>query len=78
MPTLTEPTRAWIYRVLTACVPLAVAYGAVTEEVAVLWLAAAAAVLGTGLAAANTSTSGPGCVGCDDNGPHGANPELDR
>ena len=48
---MTEPTRAWIYRVLTAAVPLAVTYGLVSEAEAVLWLAVAAAVLGTGLAA---------------------------
>jgi len=70
-----EPTRAWIYRVLTAAVPLAVAYGHVSEQEAALWLAVAAAVLGTGLAALNTSTATP-CVGCDDNPPHGVNEEL--
>jgi len=67
-----EPTRAYIYRVLTACVPLAVAYGHLNEQEAALWLAVAAAVLGTGLAALNTSTKG--CDGCAD-APHGANPE---
>lgn len=58
-PTMSEPTRAWIYRVLTAAVPLAVAYGVVGEQDAALWLAVAAAVLGTGLAARNTSTDKP-------------------
>lgn len=76
---MNEQTRAWIYRVLTACVPLAVAYGHLSEQEAALWLAVAAAVLGTGLAAVNTSTRpAPACVGCDDNAPHGANPELDQ
>ncbi len=56
---LSEPTRAYIYRVLTAAVPLAVAYGVVGEQDAALWLAVAAAVLGTGLAARHTSTKVP-------------------
>jgi len=73
---LSEPTRAWIYRVLTAAVPLTIAYGVTTEATAALWLALAQAVLGLGLAARNTSTKGPACVGCDDNAPHGENPEL--
>lgn len=52
-----EATRAWIYRVLTAVVPILIAYGVLDEQVAPLWVALGAAVLGTGLAAANTSTS---------------------
>lgn len=53
---LSESTRAYIYRILTAASLLVVAYGlASTEEVA-LWLGVAAAVLGNGLAAVNTST----------------------
>lgn len=73
---LSEPTRAWIYRVLVASVPLAIAYGAITEATAALWLALAQAVLGLGLAARNTSTKASACVGCDGNAPHGENPEL--
>lgn len=52
-----EQTRAWVYRVLTAAVPIAIAYGAVDESTAALWLALAGAVLGLGLATANTSTT---------------------
>jgi hypothetical protein len=53
-----EQTRAWVYRVLAAAVPLAIAYGAVVDEsTAALWLALAGAVLGLGLATANTSTT---------------------
>lgn len=52
-----EPTRAWVYRVLLAAQPLIVAYGVTSNEVAALWLAFAAAVLGLGLASANTSTT---------------------
>lgn len=56
---LTEPTRAWIYRVLLAAQPIIVAYGFATDELAVLWLSLIAAVLGTGLATINTSTKTP-------------------
>ena len=51
-----EQTRAWIYRVLTAAVPLVAAYGILDGRTAALWLGLAAAILGTGLAAYNTST----------------------
>lgn len=51
-----EATRGWIYRVLTAVVPILIAYGVLDERVAPLWVALGAAVLGTGMAAVNTST----------------------
>ena len=51
---LDQNTRAWIYRVLLAIQPLAVAYGLVTGDLAALWVNVAAAVLGIGLATANT------------------------
>ncbi len=51
-----EQTRAWIYRVLTAAVPLVAAYGFIDGRTAALWLSMCAAILGTGLAAYNTST----------------------
>lgn len=54
-----EQTRAYIYRVLTAAVPLVTAYGILDGRTAALWLGLAAAILGTGLAAYNTSTKGP-------------------
>jgi hypothetical protein len=53
---LNEETRAWIYRVLLALQPVVVAYSLATEEQAALWLGVASAVLGAGLATANTST----------------------
>lgn len=53
---LTEPQRAYIYRVLSAVSLLAVAYGVATADEVALWLAAVSAVLGLPLAAANTST----------------------
>lgn len=55
----TEATRAYIYRVLVAVLPILVAYGVVGEQDVALWLALAAAVLSTGMAAANTSTKPP-------------------
>ena len=57
---LSEPTRAYIYRVLVAVSVLAIAYGRVSATEAPLWLELAAAVLGLGsvLASANTSTQG--------------------
>jgi hypothetical protein len=53
MPTATE--RAWAYRVLVAAVPLLVGYGVLDENTAAAWLGVAAAVLGLGLATANTT-----------------------
>ena len=51
-----EATRAWIYRVLTAAVPLVAAYGFIDQRTAALWVSLAGAILGTSLAAYNTST----------------------
>lgn len=51
-----EATRAWIYRVLVAAVPVLIAYGVLDEATAAVWVGLAAAVLGVGLAVANTST----------------------
>jgi hypothetical protein len=50
----TQATRAWIYRVATAAMPLLIAYGVVNEQDAALWIGAVAALLVPGLAAANT------------------------
>ena len=51
-----EVTRAYIYRVLTAAVPLVTAYGIIDQRTAALWVSLAGAILGTSLAAYNTST----------------------
>lgn len=48
--------RAYIYRVLLAGAPVAVFYGLISQQEAVVWLAFAAQTLGVGLAAANTTT----------------------
>lgn len=53
---MSEKKRAYFYRIAGSAATLAVAYGLVTDEKAALWVAAAAAVLGLPMAAANTST----------------------
>lgn len=57
MPSVT--TRAYIYRCLTAGAPIIATYAAISSTELVLWLALAATVLGTGLAAANTPADKP-------------------
>jgi NCAIR mutase (PurE)-related protein len=57
---MSETTRAWIYRVCVAAVPLLVTYGVVGEGEAALWVGLAGAALGLSsslLAAGYTSTS---------------------
>lgn len=57
---MSQPTRAWIYRIGVATIPLLVGYGILTEEAASDWLALFGAALGlaqSALAAANTPTS---------------------
>ena len=53
---MNEGTRAYIYRILLALQPIAVAYGVFTDQIAVLWVSVGAAVLGNGLATLNTKT----------------------
>lgn len=47
---MSESTRAWLYRVASAVVPLLVAYGVVADSTAALWLGLVGALLGTGAA----------------------------
>lgn len=54
VPTPTPAQRQWLYAVITALVPILVVYGIVDDNTVTLWLALAAAVLGTGTAFANT------------------------
>lgn len=51
---LTPQVRRWAYTVITAAVPLLVAYGILEDVTAPLWLALAASVLGTGTALVHT------------------------
>jgi 2-methylisocitrate lyase-like PEP mutase family enzyme len=51
-----ERTRAYLYRVLLAAVPLLILSGAIDASSAALWVALGASVLGLGTATVNTST----------------------
>lgn len=54
VPTPSPTQRQWLYAVTTALVPILVVYGIVDDNTVTLWLALAAAVLGTGTAYAHT------------------------
>jgi hypothetical protein len=56
VPWLTEQRRAWLYRLVTPVTVLLVAYGAVDEATAALWVGVVTAALTGGLAIRNTST----------------------
>jgi hypothetical protein len=56
MPFLSEPNRAWLYRISTALIPLLAAYAIIDESAVAGWVALAAAVFNTGMASVNTST----------------------
>lgn len=51
---LTPQVRTWLYRVITALVPLLIIYGVLDEQTAPLWIALAASILGTSTALAHT------------------------
>jgi hypothetical protein len=53
-----QAARAYVYRVLLAASPIVTAYGIANGNTVALWLGLAQAVLGLGLATANTSTKG--------------------
>jgi len=50
-----EAVRAYIYRILLALQPLAVAYGLASSEQVAMWVVVVSAILGLSLATANTS-----------------------
>lgn len=52
---LNRDTRKWIYGVLLAAVPILVAYGAIEEATAPLWIALAGAIVAPTMALANLS-----------------------
>ena len=52
---LTAARRQRLYVVLTAAAPILVAYGVIDDQTVALWIAAAAAVLGTSTAALHTN-----------------------
>lgn len=53
---LTPKVRRYLYAIVTALVPILIAYGVVDETTSALWVALSAAVLGTGTAVAHTNT----------------------
>ena len=57
---MSEKTRAYVYRIVLAVIPLLILFGLIPEDQSAEWVALAAAVLGTGaagLATVNTSTT---------------------
>lgn len=54
--------RRWIYGIATAVIPLLIAYGAVDDQTAPLWVALVAAVLVPGMATAATVPSNASVV----------------
>lgn len=56
LPWLTPERRAWLYRLVSAAMPLLVLYGVAAEHDVAVWLGVAAAFLGTGTAALHTPT----------------------
>ena len=56
---MTEPTRAWLYRVALAIIALAGIYGVVDESQTAGIVAVVTALLSSGLAVRNTSTARP-------------------
>lgn len=58
-PTISPATRTWLYGVVLAALPIAVAYGLIADGDAALWVALAGAALGilpAGLATAYRPT----------------------
>lgn len=53
---MNEATRAYLYRIVLALIPIGLALGYLTEEIAPLIAALAAALFSTGLAVKNTTT----------------------
>lgn len=56
---MNERTRAYIYRVLLAVVPIAQSYGIINEDRAALIVSLIGALFGTALAVMNTDTAKP-------------------
>jgi len=50
IPLPSPQVRQWLYRVSTVAAPLLIAYGVIDADKVALWLALAAAALGTGTA----------------------------
>lgn len=67
---LTPAVRIWLYGVVLAVIALLGGYGLITDSVAPLWVALAAALLGQGTAMAHTPKTGtaPGGGSSSDTG----------
>lgn len=65
---LTPTVRAWAYSVVIAIIAILGGYGLITDTIAPLWVALAAALLGQGTAMAHTpkTSSSPGGGGSSD------------
>lgn len=55
---LTPTVRAWAYSVVIAIIAILGGYGLITDSIAPLWVALAAALLGQGTAMAHTPKTG--------------------
>ena len=55
---LTPTVRAWAYSVVIAIIAILGGYGLITDSIAPLWVALAAALLGQGTAIAHTPKTG--------------------
>jgi hypothetical protein len=53
---MTEPVRAYLYRIALAVIPLLIAGGVISDTDAALWAGLVAAVFSSGLAVRHTST----------------------
>lgn len=65
---LTPVARTWLYGVVLAVIALLGGYGLITDSIAPLWVALAAALLGQGTAMAHTPKTGSAADGgstCD-------------
>ena len=65
---LTPVARTWLYGVVIAVIALLGGYGLITDSIAPLWVALAAALLGQGTAMAHTPKTGSAADGgstCD-------------
>lgn len=63
---LTPVVRTWLYGVVLAVIALLGGYGLITDTIAPLWVALAAALLGQGTAMAHTPKTGASAGGPSD------------
>lgn len=66
---LTPTVRAWAYSVIIAIIAILGGYGLITDSIAPLWVALAAALLGQGTAIAHTPKNGATASGSSPSDP---------